>query len=180
MLWRRPALCAESCCVYGTADYEVPWSSSIPLSTSHGLRMFCATSTADTANQNSATAASRALPWHRSPLSLLPCSCTWRHLRGVNTHGMRTWRDGRGTSGQKRKSNEDFNLHWSKKRWCCVHAGGLSQVSPLPCLSGWGGLGAFPGNQGERTGHGGLIYFLLIFIGLLTQELITKTNESPC
>lgn len=27
--------------------------------------MFCATSTADTANQNSATAASRALPWHR-------------------------------------------------------------------------------------------------------------------
>lgn len=120
----------------------------------------------------------RPVPPLRSPLSLLPC--TWRHLRGVNTHGMRTWRDGRGTSGQKRKSNEDFNLHWSKKRWCCAHAGGLSQVSPLPCLSGWGGLGAFLGIQGERTGHGGLIYFLLIFIGLLAQELITKTNESLC
>lgn len=67
-----------------------------------------------------------------------------------------------------------------KKGWCCVSAGGLSQVSPLPYLSGWGCLGTLLKIQGERTGHGGLTYFLLIFIGLLAQELITKTNESPC
>lgn len=160
------ALCAESWCVYAQQIIKFPdlppspsaqviaWGCFVPHPQLIQLTR---------ANHNSATAAGRALPWqrvagqcqhsgHRNLSSSCPAgdsnSRAWTHTE---------WeREGEVGGQVGRKENQTRILIFTGlKMWCCVHAGGLSQVRPFPCLSGWGCLEALLGIQVEKTGPRG-------------------------
>jgi len=71
--------------------------------------------------------------------------------------------------GKKEKQTRILTFVGVKKVMLCTCR--RAQPGKHACLSGWDHLGMFPGPQGERTGLGGQVYFLLIFIVISNMEV---------